>query len=445
MRSLQIDVGTQRELWRQLAQGSGNKVICLAECYFHTVEAPVEVRVVEQLDEFEAFLLRAVTFLQHASVQQVDGLMHVGRHTIRQATIPLVENGLLAEDVGQSLQITAKGTAAIESGLTSRTDCRRTLFHFIHPTNQYIRIHDVRRVTLHDLKRHETPADWHWDATILKQCISSTAEWKREREFPIDVLRLITQEDLDANQQLCNNVDNSGTDDSNRPTELHLLEKYAILDTAQAGQCVMVIGFDGVRPMELHAYLLAQIGSGRRTTPKAMFSTRGSDTIKQILPGLTELQVPERLREAWLAAAAYHGLEGPDRATIHMDEIRIVIGLDDSLTMEWLSFCWQVIKGEHFVCIDLPAMNCLCMLVIEATDQVSKSRLDALGLLHQLVTVYAVQRSFTSTPMLDAALSESGHSGQVDMRDLSSLAWQLGEYRLAYNLAELEDMMDVHA
>lgn len=444
MRSLPIDMDTQRELWRQLAQGSENTVICLAECRFHTIEAPVEVRIVEQLDEFAVFLLKAVAFLQHASVQEVDGLMHVGRHILRQATIPLVENGLLAEDLGQSLQITAKGTAAIESGLTSRSDYRRTLFHFIHPANQYIRIHDVRRVTLHDLKRHETPADWHWDATILKQCISSTAEWKREREFPIDVLRLITQEDLDADMQYYDTFDNSGADDSNTPSELHQLKKHAILDTAQAGQCAMVVGFEGVRPMELHAYLLAQIRSDRRATRKTLFSARGTETIRQILPDLEELQAPERLREAWQTAAGYHGLEGPNRATIRMDEMRVVIGLNAPLTMAWLSFCWQVVKDEHFICIDLPTMSCLCKLRIEPTDQVSESRLDALGLLHQLVAMYAAERSHVNTSTLEAALSDSGRSGQVDMRELSSLAWQLGEYRLAYTLAELEDMLDVH-
>jgi hypothetical protein len=127
-----------------------------------------------------------------------------------------------------------------------------------------------------------------------------------------------------------------------------------------------------------------------------------------------------------------------------MDEMQVVVGLDDSLTAEWLAFCWQAVRDELLVCVGLPGMSCLCLLAIEPRDEASGSRLEALRLLCRVSAMHADKTPFIDTPTFMASLSENGYAGQVNLRELSSLAWQLGEFRLAYHLAELEDIVDVH-
>jgi hypothetical protein len=444
MRALELDVERRHDLWGRLARGMPSKVLCLAECCFHAVEAPVEVNILEKLDEFEVFLLRAVQFLRRPSLRELDGLLHLGRQTLRQATTALIENKLLVEDTGGCLEATAKGTAAIESGVATRSERRRLVFHFIHPSNEYVRIHDVRRSTLSDLKREATPRDWHWDVASLQQPIESPDEWKREREFPTNVVRLITKGDLGTDQAPSDNVAGSNEDSQTATVEVSQLEKYLIADKAQAGQCVMVVGFEGDSPVELHAYSLVQMRSSGRAVQRTMFSVRGAEAVMRVLPGLEELHAPERLRDAWQAVARHCGLEDPRRATIRLDEMQIVVGLDGSLAAEWLAFCWQAVRGELHACVDLPGMSCLCMLALEPRDQISRLRLEALRFLYRVRTMHAGKTSFIDSPTFRAQLAEAGYADGINRRELSSLAWQMGEFRLAYHLAELEDMVDVH-
>lgn len=84
------------------------------------------------------------------------------------------------------------------------------------------------------------------------------------------------------------------------------------------------------------------------------------------------------------------------------------------------------------------------MLAIEPRDEISRSRLKALGLLYRVSTMHAGKVSFIDSPAFQAQLEEAGCTDEVNLRELSALAWQLGEFRLAYYLAELEDMVDVH-
>jgi len=125
-----------------------------------------------------------------------------------------------------------------------------------------------------------------------------------------------------------------------------------------------------------------------------------------------------------------------------MDEMQVVIGLDGLLAKEWLAFCWQTVTGESHVCVDLPGMSCLCALAVEPIDEISRSRLRALRVLHCVSAMRAANTSFTDSPTLTAGLTEAGYADHIDLRELASLAWQLGEFRLAYSLAELEDMVD---
>lgn len=212
MRALKFDAETHCDLWDRLTRGTPNTIVCLVECYFHAVEAPVEVQVLQTLGEFELFLLRGVQLLRHPSLRELDGLLHLGHQALRQATTALVENGLLAEDTSNSLELTARGTAAITSGVATRHERRRLVFHFIHPSNEYVRIHDLRRPTLFDLGRQDTPRGWHWDTTSLLQPMGLPEEWKREREFPLDVVRLITKGDLGTDDTPPDTLDGTNED-----------------------------------------------------------------------------------------------------------------------------------------------------------------------------------------------------------------------------------------
>lgn len=444
MRALKFDAETHYDLWDRLTRGTPNTIVCLVECYFHAVEAPVEVQILQTLGEFEVFLLRAVQLLRHPSLRELDGLLHLGRQALRQATAALVENGLLAEDTSNSLEITARGTAAITSGVATRHERRRLLFHFIHPSNEYVRIHDLRRPTLFDLGRQDTPRGWHWDTTSLLQPMGLPEEWKREREFPLDVVRLITKGDLGTDDTPPDTLDGTNEDSHAGTMGAHQLETFLIVDRAQAGQCAVMVGFEGDSPLELHAYSLTQLRAAGHVMRRPLFSVRGTKSIMRVLPSLEELNAPDRLQEAWQDVARYCGLEDPDRATVRMDEMQVRIGLDGLLATEWLPFCWQTVTGELHICVDLPGMSCLCALAVEPTDELSRSRLRTLRVLHCVSAMHAANPSFIDSPTLTAGLTEAGYADHIDLRELASLAWQLAEFRLAYSLAELEDMIDAH-
>jgi hypothetical protein len=425
-------------IWRQFAPKGNNLMICMAECHFHTIEACVSIKRSQKIGDLEFFLLKAINISKDKTPVGLNNLLHLGSQIIRQIAVAPIANGLIQENADDSFEITELGFDAIQSGKISVYHHRRCHFHFISGSKEFVRINDPRKKYLRDLTPKQTGANWNFDPDILRGCIGGTDSWKIERGFPMDVAELVTSQDKDLQSR-------AATDDNSDVKENDRLAQKAetlIVDKAQGTGCTLVIKFLGDNPCELRAYPFISKSFLESGEENVLFSLSGAESILKVLPDIDIVPSKEQLGLAWRELGEDYGLENISRATIKAGKTSMVVTLDSALTAEWLRFCWQVVKGEVFCCIDFENMIRLNKISLKAADEEADKQLDAINLLYEIKQTQQTENVLRDVSGFQQWLSSMELSSDPDIYELASLAWRTGEFGLAYRLAELEDMAD---
>ena len=432
----------REHIWRQFAQSGNDLMICIAECHFHTIEACVAIKKSQKIDDLELFLIKAIDISKDTTAEGLNNLLHIGSQIVRQIAVAPIANGLIHENANGSFHITKLGFDALQSGEMTILQQRRCHFHFISGSNEFVRINDPRKKYLRDLAPKETGADWNFDVETLKKCINESDQWKRERGFPTDVVELVTSQDTDSQSRSA--ADASNDVDENNLLAQNLVRKAQtlIVDKAQGAGCAIVIKFQNDNPSELKAYPFSSKSFLQSGEDNVLFSLSGTESILKVLPGIDLVPSKEQLDIAWRALGEDYKLQNISLATFEVGKTSMVVTLDGELISEWLEFCWQVVKEEVFCCIDLQKMTRLNKVSLEPADKEANKQLDTMKLLYEIRQTEQIKNVLCDISGFRQWLSAIDLPIEPDIYELASLAWRLGEFGLAYRLAELEDMAD---
>jgi len=105
-----------RGLYTTLVGQAEDCTVVLGECFFHTVEALVAVEEVGGIDPMPFFVLRAFEFARPADVEQLDGILHIGRQVMRQMLNGMAANGLVTAESESMYCLTESGRNTLQTG-----------------------------------------------------------------------------------------------------------------------------------------------------------------------------------------------------------------------------------------------------------------------------------------------------------------------------------------
>jgi len=442
MKPFKPTMQAREHLLRELIQGDKDLMICFAECHFHTVEACVAIKKLKKIDELELFLLQAVNRLKQPTAESMNNLLHIGSQIIRQIATSLVGSGLLQENTDGYYQVTKQGFDALQSKEMVTYQQERCHFHFVNGNNEFLRIRDSRKIYLRDLAPKETGDNWSFNIETLKRCINESDQWKRERGFSGDVVRLITEQDTDSKKQIAIDTDNTVEENTLSACKLTKKENTLIVDKAVGANCAIIVKFQDDRFIELKAYPFLSKGFLHSGDQNVLFSLNGTDSILKVFPGMDIVPSSQQIDLAWQSIGQDYNLRNLSRTSIKADKTSMTVTLNSELISEWLRFCWQAIKGEIFCCIELEDMTRLNYVSLEAADKEANEQLQALKLLHLLKSANRVENILCDVSIYRQWLSAGDFPIDPDIYELASLAWKMGEFGLAYRLAELKDIAD---
>ena len=408
----------QEKVWAKLSQYDCEFIIFLTRCYLHTVEACVAVSTQEQMDEFEFFVLKAMNILGCADIGKINGLLHIGRQIIQQITIKLSKSKLLSERTDGNFELTSLGKTVLDTGEMLKMEKKRHIFHFIDGSNEFVRINNSTKKFLIELSPNETPENWSFDIETLQKCINETNDWKQQRQFLTDIKELIRQ-----------GLENSTSEETDT-------EKSIIIDKAQLMNCAILIKFNNNKPFELLAYPVSP--KGHLLAPDNSFSISDEESILKVFPTLDKIPNKEQVHAAFILLGQKHMLSNIENVTIDSHKTYTTIKINNDDDIQWARFYWQNIQGSIFCQISSENITRMNKLHIESKGNLQKS----IGLLFELNKSYLSENILSDISTYKAWLSKKAHLTDEPIQKLASLAWDFGYFKLAYNLAELEDITD---
>lgn len=419
MISFDTTAEAKNDIWSRLSSKQCDFSIYLARCYLHTVEACVSVRSQESIDEFESFILKAIDLLESPDMDGVNGLLHMGNQIVRQVLIQLIKNGLVTETPSGVFSLTEQGRQTLETGQRVKLNHKRHLFHFMDAGNGYLRLTDPRNRFLMDLSPHETPDHWRFNIETLQKCFSETDQWKRQRQFPLELHELI--------------LPSSENEEGKDP----LAESTLVIDKAQLFHCAIFVKFDQVAPIELMGYPLSPDGQLRNSEP--LFDLKSEEMILSVFPHIHEPPPENNFLESLFNFIQKHSLGtiAKEDARQHMTHTSLKVSDDDEA--RWAQFYWAQRQGSLFFEMDLENHTRMTPLVIERPSDKQQQ----VNHLFEFNEMYLSKKEPVTILAYNNWLAQRPHLTDVPLRKLVSLAWDLENYRLAYEIAEIEDMVDV--
>ncbi len=408
----------KQRTWAKLSQCGGDFLVFLKRIHVHTIEACVEVSVYEDMDEFEYFVLKTIEILEVADIQKVNDFLHIGRQIIRQITDKLVLNNLLTESKDGHFEITELGKTVFVTGRMIKLERRRCIFHFVDGSNEFIKICGHRNMFLVDLDNYEITADWRFDIECLHKCIAQSSDWKQQRQFPTNIHYLISPVHEDASPE-----------EPEGPSPI-------VIDKAQVTNCALVVKFNDNEPCELFAYPISP--KGHLLTINCLFSLTGTESIVKVFPFINETPDIELSKKAINTLGQRYKLGNVDGVEVISGRTAAVITTSNDNDINWAEFYWQNVLGNIFCEIRLVNSIRMSRLLIESKSDTQR----IVNHLYELDKSYRVENNLKDIATYKAWLAERPHLSDEPVVGLSSLAWEFGKYKLAYNLAEMEDMQD---
>lgn len=411
-------IEAKEKIWAKLSRCDGEFVIFLTRCHVHAVEACVAVRRQEHMDEFEYFVLKAIYILDYADIGKINGLLHIGRQIIQQITAKLSKGNLLSARTDGSFKVTALGKTVLDTGEMIRLEKKRHIFHFIDGNNEFVRISNPGSKFLVDLRPHETAADWNFNIESLQKCIDETDDWKQQRQFPTDIHELIRS-----------GLENMASEESGS-------ENAIVIDKAQLINCAILVKFSNNKPFELLAYPISP--TGHLLAMDNLFSLTDERAILKVFPYINEIPDNKQSLAAFISLGQKYMLSNFENIIITSQRVHTTIESNNDDDINWTRFYWQNMQGNIFC--DIASASTIRMNKLHVESKSNNQR--AINLLFEIYKSYLSENNLKDISTYKAWLSEKAHLTDEPIRKLASLAWEFGNYRLAYNLAELEDITD---
>lgn len=424
-----------RGLWASLADDAGDSAVFLGDCFFHTVEALVAVEQVEVIDPMPLFVLRAFEFAQPTDVEQLDKVLHLGRQVTRQLLSGMIVNGLVTESP-PTYRLTDEGRSTLQTGRVIRRILLRRLFHFLHPSLNYVAVLDPKGNLLSDLSPSNAPSPWEFDPAILREVIARPAEWKNQHRFPQDIAEIVTEPSAVPKEIRPAAPDTAGR----AQTSVEL--QHLIVDKSQVITCALVVRRNGSETIDLAGYAISVHGNLVRSKAQPLFLLNGPDDVHQAFPTLWSPPTPEQVTESWLALAARKMLLEPERVRARFEEGRLVILLTADLLDRWCAFVALAVRDHlHWYVPDGP-FHRLCPVAVEGVDTPAAEQLQTLRAILRLEQEPKRADIVRRGEMLRDWIGAQGLPSCPSLRGLANRAFRFGRYRLAYEIGELEDMTD---
>ena len=127
-----------------------------------------------------------------------------------------------------------------------------------------------------------------------------------------------------------------------------------------------------------------------------------------------------------------------DKIVVRSQKTHTIIEVSNDDDISWTRFYWLNMQSKVFVDIVSKTMTKMNKLLIESKSNNQQT----INHLFELNKSYLSKDSLKDMSTYKAWLSEKKYLTDEPIWTLASLAWDLGNYRLAYNIAELEDMID---
>jgi len=408
---------SKEHVWAKLSRCNCEFAIYLATYKLHAIEACVSITKRESLDEFKYFVLKATDLLGNTDIEGINSLLHLGRQVLQQIVVNLGKDELLSISREGLLEVTCLGKKVLEEGVMIKLEKKRHLFHFINGSNEFVNIRDHNNF-LADLKPYETSPEWKFDVEILTKCIEGDDDWKKQRQFPEEIHELITP-----------------TEESTLPEGVSK-ESTLIIDKGQFVDLAILVKFKDNEPVELTAYPISAKGHLKGT--EHLFSLRGKEDVLRILPDVNGTPDDDKTLQACLLLGRKHILSNIDDMKVTCEKTHAIIEISNDDDIFWTRFYWQNIQQKTFCDIRCETTTRMVKLIIKSKGH----KQQAISHLYEIVKSYAFEDILADMPAYRVWLSEMNQLADEPVQKLASLAWDIGNYRLAYSLAELEDMMD---
>ena len=434
---MQFSPEAVRGLWNTLAKDAPDCTVFVSECFFHTVEALVAVEQSEGMDPMALFVLRAFEFAKQADAEHLDEVLHLGRQVTRQLLAGLTVNGLLKE-TSSTYVITELGRRTLHTGRIVKHVLIRRLFNFLHPSMQYLAVQDPKQSLLFDLRPSQTPTPWEFDPQMLRYAISQPAEWKLRHRFPEDIMDVITGPVSPDSAPGLAPAESGPV----LPGDGTAAPQHLIVDKAQVLTSVLVARTEDSREVELTGYPVSIHGSLVKGKGQPYFSLHGPDDIHKAFPELGSFPTAEQVKQSWMAFAEQDMLAESQRADVRFDKGRLVVCISADLLERWGTFVVHALQDHLRWYISVGSLRRLCAIALEGTDEEARAQIQSLRVVIQLEE--HPQRANVLLDMESLGGWLDGQSLQIrpSSRDLADLAFRHGCYRLAYEIGELEDMID---
>ena len=425
---------TCRSLWLALNGDEPEIAMFLGECLVHSVEALVEIEQDESIDPLDLFVLRAFEFAQPADAQHVDEVLHLGRQVTRQLLNSLVVSGFATESSG-GFCLTEAGRRSLETGRRSNCVQRRKLFHFLNPNFSYIDVRDRKGTQLRDVAPSKVPEPWEFDLNILRDAIERPADWKGKHGFPLDVVEVVTNTSPRAEGQAATLAPAVGTrDNANLPEAQRL-----VADKAQTIACALVI--NGIDGDTLHAYPVSP-RFNLVASNEPVFSIAGTSDIREAFPALTLVPTEELAYETWLELARHYRLAEPEQARVEYGGDTLTVSIPSEFVIAWSALVVPALKDGLYWYIPHGEFLRLCPVATAGADSAAAGRLNTMKTILDLEQQIGRSEVFSSAAALRMWLNMAEADTSPTLRELSEIAFQIRRYRLAYRIAELEDITD---
>ena len=410
MIAVELENGMTKKIWSRFSDCEHDFMIFVAKCHFHTIEACVAVNRYEAIDELELFVLRAIELLADPDVEKIDSLLHIGRKTIKQVTTKLCKDRLLSENPKGSLEITPSGQNTLETGEMIKLKNERCIFHFIDGSNEFLRIKDPENKFLIDLKSYQTGTDWSFNIACLKKCIKQTDQWKKQRQFPVEIQELIKPQ-----------------------TGNEINENCLIVDKAQYVNFAVLVNFDNGQPFELTAFPLSD--KGHLLSQENLFFLKGRESITNVFPAVTKLPNRKQTNQSLSNLFDQFMLGDVEPDNIKIENTHIIIKPAGCIDINWSRFYWQNLQQCLFCSTISENAAYLRKVIIESQN----GEFDTLNLLFKINSL--VENELKDIGTYKTWLKDN-NLAEIPTGKLASLAWELNNYSMAYTLAQLEDMTD---
>jgi hypothetical protein len=405
------------------------------------VEALVAVEEVEGIDPMPLFVLRSFEFARPADVEHLDDILHIGRQVMRQLLNGMAANGLVASDSEPTYRLTESGRNTLQTGHVIRRIPARRIFRFLHPAMNFVAVHDPKGNLLSDLSPDRAPSPWEFSPDVLRRAIVQSADWKRRHGFPANVADVLTEplssEDTHStNPEVGVSVVSPGSSQGQEALQ------HLIVDKAQVVTCALVMRRGDTDSVELSGHPVSVNGNLVRGNGQPLISLRDPGEVREAFPVLLRLPSTEEVVDGWLTLAARLMLPEAEQAEVKFENDVLVVVLAEEHLGRWMNFLllamqdqlyWQVSKGPFLQ---------LCKVAVEGADPDTSMRLQSLRCLLSLEQDSRQGKSVRSEGALREWLAVQGLPLDMSPRGLADVAFRFGRYRLAYEIAELEDMSD---